>query len=101
MKDTLSPLPRWKRDTLLDHFHEDPLEDNLYFSPGCIVPDKDGEAVSLKGAVIEREAFEKMKSEYYGLRGWDMESGFQTQWKLEELDLVDIAVEMNKMELLR
>lgn len=86
-------------DKLLDHLHEDPLEDNLYFSPGCIVPDKDGEAVSLKGAVIEREAFEKMKSEYYALRGWDRETGLQTKEKLEELDLCDIAVDLDKMNL--
>jgi aldehyde:ferredoxin oxidoreductase len=88
-------------DTLLEHFHAEPLEDILYFSPGCIVPDREGNAVSRKGTVIEREAFENMKSEYYSLRGWDAESGFQTQKKLEELNLGDIAAEMNKMKLLR
>lgn len=86
---------------LLDHLHEDLLEDNLYFSPGCIVPDKSGEAVSLKSAVVERAEFEKIKGEYYALRGWDVETGFQTAVKLEELDLKDIATNLKKMELLK
>ncbi|MBN2062246.1 MAG: hypothetical protein JW882_17720 [Deltaproteobacteria bacterium] len=88
-------------DRLLDHLHEDPLEDNLYFSPGCIVPDKNGEAVSLKGSVVKRDEFENMKSEYYDLRGWDRETGFQTKEKLEDLDLHDIAEDLEMKGLLR
>jgi aldehyde:ferredoxin oxidoreductase len=42
------------------------------------------------GAVVDREKFEKMKDEYYQLRGWDVESGLQTKAKLMELGLEDI-----------
>ncbi|MFC1863718.1 aldehyde ferredoxin oxidoreductase C-terminal domain-containing protein, partial [Thermodesulfobacteriota bacterium] len=88
-------------DTLLGHLHEDPLEDDVYFTPGCLVPDKDGEAISRMGTVVEREEFEKLKSEYYVLRGWDEESGFQKKERLEDLDLGDIATELEEEGLLK
>ena len=34
--------------------------------------------------------FEKMKDEYYRIRGWDVATGLQTRQKLEELDLKEI-----------
>jgi aldehyde:ferredoxin oxidoreductase len=55
-----------------------------------MVPGKDGEPVTKKGTVVDREEFAKMLSEYYELRGWD-ESGLQTRQKMAELDLGDIA----------
>ena len=79
-----------KGDTLLDFFHKEPLQ-SVYFSPECLVPDKNGNVISRKGAVVDIEEFEKMKSEYYALRGWDVESGLQTKAILEELGLFDIA----------
>lgn len=88
-------------DTLLRHHHEDPLEDNLYFSPGCFVPDKDGDAISRMGTVVGRNEFDNLKGEYYALRGWDEKSGFQKKEKLEDLDLDDIAVELEKEGLLK
>jgi aldehyde:ferredoxin oxidoreductase len=60
-------------------------------SPECLVPGKDGKPISQKGAVVDREQFAKMLSEYYELRGWDKSSGLQTKQKLAELDLTDIA----------
>jgi len=56
----------------------------------AMVPGKDGEPITKKGTVVDREKFAKMLSEYYELRGWD-ESGLQTEQKLAELDLEDIA----------
>jgi aldehyde:ferredoxin oxidoreductase len=55
-----------------------------------IVPGKDGEPITKKGTVVDREKFAKMLSEYYELRGWD-KNGLQTKQKLAELDLKDIA----------
>jgi aldehyde:ferredoxin oxidoreductase len=60
-------------------------------SPECLVPGKDGEPISQKGTVVDREKFAKMLSEYYELRGWDKSNGLQTTRKLVELDLGDIA----------
>jgi aldehyde:ferredoxin oxidoreductase len=44
---------------------------------------------------LDRSEFERMKGEYYELRGWDIATGRQKRRKLEELDLADVA---NKLE---
>jgi aldehyde:ferredoxin oxidoreductase len=60
-------------------------------NPDCKAPGKNGEIISRKGAVVDRSHFEKMKEEYYGLRGWDVATGFQTAVKLKELGLNEVA----------
>ena len=60
-------------------------------NPNCVVPGKDGEVFSRKGAVIDRDEFEKMKDEFYQIRGWDAATGLQTRDKLEELSLKEVA----------
>jgi aldehyde:ferredoxin oxidoreductase len=77
-------------DTLLDYLHEEPLE-SVYWSAECLVPGKNGKVISLKGAIVDRADFEKMKDEFYALRGWDVTSGVPTRAKLQELGLADIA----------
>jgi aldehyde:ferredoxin oxidoreductase len=42
-----------------------------------------------------------MLDDYYGLRGWDKETGIPTRKTLEELDLKDIADELTKYAQLR
>ena len=64
-------------------------------------PGRGGEVTSRKGAVVEREKFEKMKSEYYELRGWDVESGLQTKAGLKELELGEVASDLEKRGLLK
>ena len=73
---------------------------NVFFNPYCIVPGKNGEIVSRKGKKIEREDFKKLKSEYYELRGWDVESGLPTESKLQELELGDVADDLKAKGLL-
>jgi aldehyde:ferredoxin oxidoreductase len=51
--------------------------------------------------VIDKEQFELMKDEYYHLRGWDVDSGLQKDYKLCELGLEDVAVELRKDNLSR
>lgn len=83
----------WKgrdQDRLPDFIHESPLE-RAHLNEGCMVPGPRGEAISLKGHVLEKPVFERMKDEYYQLRGWDLQSGLQTRAKLEELELRDVA----------
>ncbi len=89
-----------KGDRLLDAFHDIPNQ-TARFNPDCLVPGKTGQAVSRKGAVVDRDKFEEMKSEYYQLRGWDVASGFQTMTKLKELDMADVAGDLQKRGLLK
>jgi len=65
-----------------------------------VVPGKGGEIVSRKGAVVDRNEFERMKDEYYGLRGWDVATGLQTREALEKVGLPDVAQDLNKRGLL-
>jgi aldehyde:ferredoxin oxidoreductase len=47
-----------------------------------------------KGMVMPAETLEKMKDEYYELRGWDKETGVPAPERLLELDLPDISEDM-------
>ena len=86
-------------DRLLDYLHEEPL-DTVFFNPDCIVPGKNGEVVSRQGMSIQRSDFEELKSEYYGLRGWDVPSGLPKESKLMELGLADVATDLKARDLL-
>ncbi len=89
-------------DKLLDYLHTTPLtREDLFFNPECTVPGKDGEPMSRLGMVVERDEFEKMKDEYYGYRGWDVETGYQTKAKLHELELDDVAADLEKRGLVK
>jgi aldehyde:ferredoxin oxidoreductase len=50
-----------------------------------------------KGMVITPEMLEKMKDEYYQLRGWDRETGIPTPQQLLKLDLPDVAEDMKRI----
>jgi aldehyde:ferredoxin oxidoreductase len=65
---------RRKDDSLPKKFFKEPLQKGPY-----------------KGEVIDENQFEKMKDEYYDIRGWDKETGIPTKAKLEELGLGDAA----------
>ena len=86
-------------DSLPDHCFTAPLEyDQL--NPECLVPGKEGEVISRKGAVVDRKEFEKMKDEYYQLRQWDVATGLQTRAKLEELGLEEVAQDLEQRGLI-
>jgi aldehyde:ferredoxin oxidoreductase len=86
-------------DRLLDFLHDEPLQSSHRFRY-CLVPGRNGEIVSREGARIEREDFEKLKSEYYELRGWHQESGLLTESGLGELGLGDVADDLKARGLL-
>lgn len=89
-------------DRLLDYFHREPLkEGEVYFDPDCLVPGRDGEVVSKKGNVLDREGFEKMKDEYYDLRGWDGKSGLPKKGTLKGLGLEDVVGDLAEAGLLK
>ncbi len=41
--------------------------------------------------MLDRKEFERMKDEFYEIRGWDVTTGFQKREKLAELGLDDVA----------
>ncbi len=86
-------------DTLPEQAYTEPLEYEIQ-DPQLILPGKDGEVVSLKGRVVDRQAFEAMKDEYYQLRQWDVATGLQTAASLERLGLGDVADDLRGRGLL-
>lgn len=49
-----------------------------------------------QGKKLDRNKFEKMKDEYYTLRGWDPKTGLQKRGTLEELGMRDVADVLEK-----
>ena len=88
-------------EVLPEIFYTKPFKDTINPEDPCLVPGKDGEPIPKKGAVVDREEFERMKDDYYRLRGWDVTTGLQTESKLTELKLADVAGELGKMNLTR
>ena len=86
-------------DRLPDRCFNIPLNYDIS-NPDCLVPGKNGEITCRKGEVVDRDKFEKMKDEYYKLRNWDVATGLQTKKSLEDLDLEDVAKDLEKRGLL-
>jgi len=53
-----------------------------------------GTATGLVNGPIDKSKFEALKDRYYELRGWDVNTGWPTRAKLEELGLKDVADEL-------
>ncbi len=86
-------------DALPEYNFTTPLKFDV-LNPQMLVPGPDGNPVSRKGMTLDRDEFERMKGEYYQLRGWDAVTGRQTRRKLEEIDLADVAAELESRGLL-
>jgi len=86
-------------DNLPGHFFTLPLKYDQA-NPECLVTGRGGEVTSRKGAVVEREEFERMKDEYYQLRQWDVATGLQTRANLEGLALNDVAQDLEQRGLI-
>jgi len=71
----------------------EPIHADL-LNPQLIVPGPGEEPVSVKGNVLDRNKFEEMREEFYGLRGWDPETGLQKVETLKSLDLSAVAKEL-------
>jgi aldehyde:ferredoxin oxidoreductase len=95
---------RREDDTVADYCFTEPqgkpkeVEIPSQVQPGR-VPGPDGHWINVHRA-IDREKWEKLKDTYYTLRGWDPITGIPTRGKLEELDLKDIADDLNHLGLL-
>ena len=86
-------------DRLPEDWHNEPLKRGV-MDPDCLVPDKNGQPVSRVGSVVDRQQFERMKDDYYALRGWDVATGLQTRLTLEGLGLKDVADDLERRGLL-
>jgi aldehyde:ferredoxin oxidoreductase len=86
-------------DKLPEDWHTRPLKRNPA-NIECLVPGEGGKVISRKGAVVDREEFERMKDEYYQLRQWDVATGLQTKAKLKELGLEDVARDLGQRGLI-
>ena len=84
--DQLKDGRRGREDDSLEEFHFTVGLKTDFGNPKCLVPGKDGEALSRQGMTLDRDAFEKMKDEYYAVRGWDVKTGLPTRECLETLD---------------
>ena len=91
-----------RADDTLDEFEFSvPMTGGAEFgNPDVLLPGKDGHTTSRKNLTVDREEFERMKSEFYDLRGWDSETGLQKKTTLNELDLADVAATMDSKGLL-
>jgi aldehyde:ferredoxin oxidoreductase len=86
-----------KGDRILDYFFTEPFKKGeLFFNEEGLMPGRDGEVISKIGATVDRQEFEKMKTEYYEHRGWDPATGYLTKTKLEELGMKDVAEDLGK-----
>ena len=94
-----------KDDTLGEFNFTEPVETSEgvfgMFNPDLELPGAGGEIFSRKGQIVDRQEFERMKDEYYQLRGWDVESGFQTKEKLQKLGLSFLWGELEKAGVLK
>jgi aldehyde:ferredoxin oxidoreductase len=48
-------------------------------------------------SVLDSKKFEKMKDDYYALRGWDIATGIPTRETLEQTGLKDVAKDLEKL----
>ncbi|MEE4353396.1 MAG: aldehyde ferredoxin oxidoreductase N-terminal domain-containing protein [Desulfatiglans sp.] len=75
-----------------------PLQESV-LNPRMIVPGEGGETLSFKGNVLDREEYEKMRQEFYEIRGWDARTGLQKMDTFERLGMSDIGRELKEMDL--
>ena len=76
-------------DTIADFNFTDPVE-SVFMNADVLVPGEGDIVLSRKGKTLDREAFKKMRDEFYQLRGWDPDTGYPLAEKLHELGLSDL-----------
>lgn len=79
-----------EEDVLPEAWFNLPLK-NDPTNPDCLVPGRDGEPLSRRGATVDRHGLECAKDEYYSLRGWDPDTGLPTVSSLAQLGLAEIG----------
>jgi aldehyde:ferredoxin oxidoreductase len=94
-----------KDDTIGEFNFTEPIETEEgmvgLFNPDLEFPGSGDEIISRKGKTMDRNDFERMKDEYYSLRGWDVTNGLQKKEQLEKLGLSFVCKEIDKLGLLK
>jgi aldehyde:ferredoxin oxidoreductase len=82
-------------DTVAEFNFTDPVQ-SVFMNPDVIVPGPGDEVLSRKGQTLDRDAFTVMRDEFYQLRGWDPETGLQTEETLNRIGLSDLVDDLKK-----
>ena len=94
-----------KDDTIGEFNFTEPIETEEgmvgLFNPDLEFPGAGDEIITRKGKTMDRNDFERMKDEYYSLRGWDVSTGLQKKEHLKKLGLTFVCNEMDKLGLLK
>ena len=94
-----------KDDAIGDFNFTEPVEKEEgmigLFNPDLELPGAGDTIITRKGKTMDRGAFERMKDEYYALRGWDVATGLQKRELLEELGLGFVCNELDTMGILK
>lgn len=94
-----------KDDTIGEFNFTEPIETEEgmvgLFNPDLEFPGSDDEIITRKGKTMDRNDFERMKDEYYSLRGWDVTTGLQKKEQLKNLGLTFVCNEMDELGLLK
>ena len=85
-----------KDDVLPECDHTVPLPTSPGLNPKSSLPGKKGAVIYREGMVVDRKKFEKMKDEYYQLRGWDLKTGYFKKEELQALALGDMIEKLQK-----
>jgi aldehyde:ferredoxin oxidoreductase len=80
-----------KDDTIADFNFTDPVQ-SVFMNTDVLVPGEGDIVLSRKGQTMDREVFQKMRDEFYQLRGWDPDTGCPGAEKLRELGLSELLV---------
>lgn len=77
-------------DKLQESDYTEPLPRLHGLDPKTSLPGKKGSIIYREGAVVDRDKFEKMKEEYYQLRGWEVATGLIKKETLQKLGLPEV-----------
>ena len=91
---------RSKEDDVPEEFNFTVPIETVFMNPDVIVPGSGEEVISRKGQTLDRNVFEKMRKEFYELRGWDTESGLQKVETLERLGMPDLVEDLKRIGLI-
>ncbi|MCD4743747.1 MAG: hypothetical protein K8R67_14890 [Desulfobacteraceae bacterium] len=78
-----------KDDTVAEFNYTDPVQ-SVFMNTDVLVPGEGDIVLNRKGKTLDRDVFKKMREEFYQLRGWNPETGYPTEEKLNELGLSDL-----------
>jgi len=94
-----------QNDTIGEFNFTEPIESDEgmvgLFNPDLELPGAEDEIITRKGKTMNHSDFERMKDEYYSLRGWDVATGLQKKGQLKKLGLTFVCNEMDELDLLK